>query len=245
MRQPLKSGVARIALESVAIAAAAEGGNTDPNFAVHVVPLCLTYTHRDKFRSDVLMAYKKPLRVDKAFRAQFGPEGESGDRAAAEAVTTWLNEELHANTINAPDWETIRCAMTALRLHRPTAAQMSLYDYVLLLRGWVELCIEATGGVGVKEFGAAGAVDRVDGQGGGEGVAGGSVEAAASGIELVRVLTTYQAFLDSKGIKDERVRRMSIDGPLPQHIIVWRIVQHAITVVALGLLATPGLLAYG
>ena len=42
-------------------------------------------------------------------------------------------------TINAPDWETTRLAMCAARLHQPADSQLTLGQYLTLLRGWVEV----------------------------------------------------------------------------------------------------------
>ena len=52
MEQPLKTGVARIALEAVTQARAA---GAPPSFAVRLVPVGLAFTHREKFRSDLCM----------------------------------------------------------------------------------------------------------------------------------------------------------------------------------------------
>ena len=67
MEQPLKTGVARIAIDAVQQASAAG----DPTFAVKIVPVGLTYTHREKFRSDLCMRYVAPLTVDTALLSNF------------------------------------------------------------------------------------------------------------------------------------------------------------------------------
>ena len=68
MSQPLKSGVARIALESVALAAERGlKGHDGGSFRVNIVPAGLVFTHREKFRSDVAIRYMEPIVVDEAF----------------------------------------------------------------------------------------------------------------------------------------------------------------------------------
>ena len=64
MEQPLKTGVARIALEAVTQARAA---GAPPSFAVRLVPVGLAFTHREKFRSDLCMQARAAQ-----FGAQFG-----------------------------------------------------------------------------------------------------------------------------------------------------------------------------
>ena len=65
MEQPLKTGVARIALEAVTQARAA---GAPPSFAVRLVPVGLTFTHREKFRSDLCMQARASARNAAAIR---------------------------------------------------------------------------------------------------------------------------------------------------------------------------------
>ena len=136
MEQPLKTGVARIALDAVQQAAAAG----EKGFCVHLAPVGLTFTHREKFRSDLCMRYCDPIKVDAASLDAHG-----GDvRAAAAAITAQLNEVMLSVTINAPEWDTIRLAMSAARLHVPRGTDLTLGQYLTLVRGWVEV-LKATG----------------------------------------------------------------------------------------------------
>mmetsp|Transcript_30282 Transcript_30282/g.82841 ORF Transcript_30282/g.82841 Transcript_30282/m.82841 type:complete len:322 (-) Transcript_30282:1283-2248(-) len=130
MEQPFKTGVARIALD--AVRQATEEG--DLAFTVNVVTCGLIFTHREKFRSDLCMRYSSPILVNEEFRKQFGD-----DREAARVLTQKISDRLEADTINAPDWETIRLGITAARLHQPVGSDLSLGQYLTLLRGWVEV----------------------------------------------------------------------------------------------------------
>ena len=127
MEQPLKTGVARIALE--AVRQSAEAG--DPAFRVRILPVCLNFTHREKFRSDLCMRYRKPIYVDAGLiAAHTNASGEFDSYSAAKSITDNLNEEMQRNTINAPEWETTRLAITAARLHQPLGTEMTLDQYL-------------------------------------------------------------------------------------------------------------------
>lgn len=209
MEQPLKTGVARIALDAVQQVLAEKGSK---DFVVHLVPVGLVFTHREKFRSDLCMRYCPPIKVDHAYLESHG-----GDtRAAATAITHSLNEALESVTINAPDWETTRLAMTASRLHRPVGTDLALGQYLTGVRGWVEVL-------------------KNDG-----GLKGGTV------APLRQALTAYQDLLDEKKIKCERVRRASVQGgqALPWYWCLWGMSQRLASCSLLFALAAPGLLLW-
>lgn len=86
MEQPLKTGVARIVLDAVQGAAA----SGDVSFAVNIIPVGLTFTHREKFRSDLCIRYCSPMRIDSAYLARH-----RGDtHIAAKAITEELSDAL-------------------------------------------------------------------------------------------------------------------------------------------------------
>ncbi|KAL1527673.1 hypothetical protein AB1Y20_009059 [Prymnesium parvum] len=130
MEQPLKTGVARIAIEAVQLAEQAG----QPNFGVRLAPVGLIFTHREKFRSDLCIRYCEPILVDKEVLHKYNDL-----HAAARDITQKLSTALEAVTINAPDWETTRLAITAVRLHCPAGTDFTLGQYLTLLRGWVEV----------------------------------------------------------------------------------------------------------
>lgn len=223
MEQPFKTGVARIALE--AVRQSSEAGDAD--FKVNVVPVGLAFTHREKFRSDLCMSYCKPIVVDAAYAARFGDSFE-----AAKALTCRLSADLEAVTINAPDWGVIRCGITAARLHQAADSQLTLKQYLSLLRGWVEVLklapADASGG------GGGGALER-----------DAPKASALAAARLKAELSEYQRLLDEKGIKDERVRRAAAVGQaLPWYWCAWGLAQRAVLCSLLFAVATPGLVAW-
>jgi len=220
MEQPFKTGVARIALDAAQQAAAAG----DPTFKVWLVPVGLAFTHREKFRSDLCMRYCEPIAVDLALLRKH-----DGDvKAAATAITNLLSDALNAVTINAPDWETTRLAMTAARLHQPLGTDLALGQYLTLLRGWVEV-LKRT--VPPADPGSA--------------ACGVSAPADPAVRSLRAALAAYQDLLDVKKIKCERVRRAAQTGQaLPWYWCLWGVVQRALSTCMLFALALPGLLCW-
>jgi 1-acyl-sn-glycerol-3-phosphate acyltransferase len=188
MEQPLKTGVARIAIDAVEQAVAA--GQAE--FAVQIVPVGLIFTHREKFRSDLCMRYRPAIVVDAAYLKPYGGVGSLDVKAAAVAITTSLNDALEEVTINAPDWETTRLAMTSARLHHPRGSDLTLGQYLILVRGWVEVLKSAP------------VAESADG-----------APALPAVGKLRAALAAYQDELDHRGIKCERVRRASIAGQVP------------------------------
>ena len=96
-------------------------------------------------------------------------------------------------TINAPEWDTIRLAMSAARLHVPRGTDLTLGQYLTLVRGWVE----------VLKLGAGSGASTTAAPGG---------PAAAAVAALRQAPGAYQSDLDRYGIKCERVRRASLVG---------------------------------
>ena len=82
MEQPLKTGVARIALEAVTQARAA---GAPPSFAVRLVPVGLAFTHREKFRSDLCMQVRDAPRNSARNSARNSPTASRVDRSTARA----------------------------------------------------------------------------------------------------------------------------------------------------------------
>uniref|UniRef100_A0A7S2ITC4 Phospholipid/glycerol acyltransferase domain-containing protein n=1 Tax=Haptolina brevifila TaxID=156173 RepID=A0A7S2ITC4_9EUKA len=225
MEAPLKTGVARIALEAVAQSTAAG----DPSYAVQIIPVGLTYTHREKFRSDLCMRYCPAITVDAALAAKYtDADGKLDSHAAAAVITRQLQNQLDEVTINAPTWSVLRLAITAARLHQPIGTDLSLGQYLTLVRGWVQV-IKL--GVAVPEGGISAAESPAA-----------DLEAASS---LRTALCNYQDLLDKKGIKCERVRRAAGHGQaLPWYWCVTGMAQRGLLFLVTMTMAAPGLLVF-
>lgn len=107
----LRTGAARVAL-----AAAAE----HPEQAIYMVPTGLTYVHKRHFRSQVLVQYGEPIRIQADRIAAWRED----PRAAAKALTDRVEAEIRELTINAPDWETLRVLHAVRRMYQPRHVPM-------------------------------------------------------------------------------------------------------------------------
>lgn len=120
---PLKTGAARIAL-----GAAAQG------IPVKIVPSGLAYKKRERMRGRVLVQYGKPLEVDAAELAACKDD----PRAAAHALTARIDQALRLQTVNAPDFETLRVLDGARRLYEPSTLRLSLAEQGEVVRRFVD-----------------------------------------------------------------------------------------------------------
>lgn len=244
---PLKTGTAHIALEAVY-----QRMEIDPDFSVKIQPVGLQFTHREKFRSDAVVSYLKPIVVDK----EWLKEGRFETRKdAAKALTDMINQALHAVTTNAPDWEYSRAAMTAMRLHQPHGTLMTLTEYVFLLRGWIEVFKRYTNGppsLANKTPDEDKLAALPDGHESEAAVAERETERKEDErlqqvySELWTALQRYQHLLDVKQIKDERVRRYSFPGVinLNKAFTIGRMLFRALVVVVSFGIAGPGLILW-
>jgi len=120
----LKTGTARIALE------AAVRGVED----LMIVPSGLNYIHRHRFRSQVLIEFGTPIRIDEQRVRDYLADAP----AAVRRLTDEIAAGLAAVTLNAPDWATMRVIQTARRLYKPSSAVLSPGQYVELNRRFLD-----------------------------------------------------------------------------------------------------------
>lgn len=105
--EPLKTGVARMALDG---AEAAAGG-----LDVRIVPVGLNYLVREAFRSDVHVAFGPPLRV-RELSERWDAEGLTDARARVRALTAALGDSLRAIAVHVEhqDDERLIAQVTAI-----------------------------------------------------------------------------------------------------------------------------------
>ncbi len=120
----LKTGTARIALQVSA------RGKT----RVRIIPCGLTYIHRHRFRSQVLLEFGAPIVVGDEWVSDYNAD----EIATVRKLTEQLSEALVNVTLNAPDWRTLRFIQAARRLYKPASAKMTPSGYVDLSRRFVE-----------------------------------------------------------------------------------------------------------
>ncbi len=134
----LKTGTARIALS-----VAARG-----HVKVMIIPCGLSYIHRHRFRSQVLIEFGEQIVIDDKWIDQF----HNDERAAVRQLTDFLAESLKAVTLNAPDWSTLRFIQAARRLYKPAAAKLAPSEYVELNRRFIDAYMNAANEPEIIEF---------------------------------------------------------------------------------------------
>lgn len=120
---PLKTGAARIAL------LAAERG-----IPVKIVPVGLSYRRRDRMRSRVLVQFGEPLVVEE----EHLEKAKADPVRAARELTAEIGLALRAQTINTPDFETLRVLEGVRKLYRPEGVTLTLAQQAEILRRFIE-----------------------------------------------------------------------------------------------------------
>ena len=116
---PLKTGAARIAL-----------GAAEEGIPIRIVPCGLSYFRRHRMRSRVLVQFGQPIVLDEAH-----VEAHRADsREAARDLTDEIDLALRAQTLNAPDFETLRVLEGVRRLYTPLDVELSLAERAEITR---------------------------------------------------------------------------------------------------------------
>jgi len=221
LAKPFKTGPARIALQAVELMR-----ERDPGFQVHVVPVGITYTHREKFRSDALLDVGEPIVVgadDLAPASVVDAEERAAFlRERARGLTDAMLRALQRLTVDAPDFETLRLGLTATRIFLPLGTRLTLKEHVAVLREWVRVLSPVQAEGADPTF-----LDHATPQ-------------------LRAALHDYQALLDEKRVKDERVRRYAFGEERPSRAPLLVLVGFRVLVCAvMWLAAAPGLALWG
>ena len=105
-----------------------------PETKLWIVPVGLTYMHRQRVRSQCLIQFDEPIAIDEAWMERY----KEAPKETVRALTSLLDLRLRGVTLNAPDWETMRILHTARRLYKPDRAHLSLEEYAELTRRFAE-----------------------------------------------------------------------------------------------------------
>ncbi|KAG8795502.1 hypothetical protein FRC16_010057 [Serendipita sp. 398] len=233
---PLKTGVARIVSDTLS----AEKDN--PLFELTLVTCSITYMHRERFRSDVLVSFSPPVKLrPKDFPQLIQPV----DFSVIRSLTAFMQSQISSGTIDAPDWKTVRVAKLAARMYAPLGTRMTLGDHVRVTRvfsdafsgvtsrKWEESVKDEGGWVSDTSAKKEELVIR-------DSVAPATQEASQEYRErLAKDLGEYQDLLAHLGIKDERIRRA-----LPRPFLFYRIVIRVVWMAILLAISIPGLLLW-
>ncbi|MDH3442078.1 MAG: lysophospholipid acyltransferase family protein, partial [Gammaproteobacteria bacterium] len=124
----LKTGTARIALS-----VAARNQVSPP-----IIPCGLNYIHRHRFRSQVLIEFGEPIRVDESWLERYRMD----EQGTVLELTDELAEALKRVTVNAPDWRTLHFIQAARRLYKPSSAELTPLQYTKLNRRFVNQYVQ-------------------------------------------------------------------------------------------------------
>ncbi|EIN11226.1 acyltransferase [Punctularia strigosozonata HHB-11173 SS5] len=103
-----------------------------------IVPAAIVYTNKPKYRSDVIMEFANPIKVND-FLPEFISGGEGAARLAVKKLTSAIYTSLVQNTVNAPDWETLYAARMARDMLWPEERSIPLDDFVTISQTLVDL----------------------------------------------------------------------------------------------------------
>lgn len=194
-----KDGPGFIAIETI-LSKRDEG---DLTFTIYFQPLVICFTHREKFRSDVLMKYLKPIPINWEYLKSLHPEAKNMKKAekseikktVAKTLIQDLQDLYQRHVVSAPDWSSINLAITATRLHLPEGTQISLKCYFDLLLGWLEIL--SARNVTIPKNTEVNWTTRK------------FTSKQVSDINsLYTQLSNYQILIDKTKVKDERFRRL-------------------------------------
>jgi glycerol-3-phosphate O-acyltransferase / dihydroxyacetone phosphate acyltransferase len=111
-------------------------------FQLAILPISITYLHRDQFRSNVLVKISQPLilsprsnpeLIKAAHASSLGDGSPTADFMPVRALTSKLEAAIRSGCLEATTWRVMRIAHTARRLYAPGGpATMSLSEYVAL-----------------------------------------------------------------------------------------------------------------
>ncbi|KAI0630146.1 hypothetical protein C8Q77DRAFT_1136614 [Trametes polyzona] len=134
----VKDGAAWAALEYTKWAAQNPDKVKKGAESVMIIPAAIVYTNKSKYRSQAIMEFGQPIRMDE-FTEQFMSEKEGAPRAAVKRLTAAIERELTQLTINAPDWDTLYAARMARDLLWPEERSINLDDFVAISQTLVDL----------------------------------------------------------------------------------------------------------
>ncbi|KAI0812713.1 hypothetical protein BC629DRAFT_1579992 [Irpex lacteus] len=217
---PLKTGVARMA------SSALSRNRNSPDFEICILTCSITYMHRQHFRSDVLVTYHPPMRLTPSSNPELL---EPVDYSEIRSLTARMHQQIGSGTLDAPSWRLHRVAKLAARIYAPLGTQMSLGDYVRIVRTFLE------------------AFKLAELARNGEVLSGSDNEPEPSNdgsvvsrvMKLEEDLEIYQNELARWGLKDDRIRK-----PLRKRVIAYRMLVRLTWSVFLFSISLPGLLLW-
>ncbi|ORX49460.1 hypothetical protein DM01DRAFT_1325635 [Hesseltinella vesiculosa] len=131
MHLPFKDGISWATFEYLT---QQQSLNKQP-LQLSIVPVGITYTTKNRWRSDVIIEYGNPIMVE----AKDLDEFEKDPKTSVKDLTHRIALGVEKGTINAPDWETSNAATEARWILFGDANGIRLRDYVRISQSLIEL----------------------------------------------------------------------------------------------------------
>ncbi|CAG8678078.1 23743_t:CDS:10 [Dentiscutata erythropus] len=253
---PFKPGVALIASETLT------RNKDQPDFSINLLTASLIYIRREKFRSNVLVKFNPPIVLTPQHQALLKTMTSDGKKRTSEQaineLTSVMEETVRSNTLDSPDWQTLRIAHTARKLYAGNlGTRTSLAEYVRLTKKFIDaLAKTSEKSSGEGQFNGSDEtndenkeiiVERVDSNVlhvDDPALKEKKEKITHQGVDiniLSRDLTAYQDLLDSHGIKDYRFSRAV---PLSKPELIGRIFIRVIWASVLATISSVGIILW-
>ncbi|CAG8438379.1 10135_t:CDS:10 [Dentiscutata heterogama] len=250
---PFKPGVALIASETLT------RNKDQPDFSINLLTASLVYIRREKFRSNVLVKFNPPIVLTPQHQALLKTITSDGKKRTSEQaineLTSVMEETVRSNTLDSPDWQTLRIAHTARKLYAgDLGTRISLAEYVRLTKKFIDaLAKTSEESSGEGQFNGSNEIDdenkeiiveRVDSNVLHVDDPALKEKITHQGVDiniLSRDLTAYQDLLDSHGIKDYRFSRAI---PLSKLELIGRIFIRVIWASILATISSVGIILW-
>lgn len=164
--EPLRNGTMRMAIDFVIDQHKKQSSSNDIHFNfINVLPVGITYLHREMFRSSVSITFDIPIKIDKELLIQYGYDFEhletvdenSGNSSAADLeeennnlrheiagkLTSILQSRMNQMIISSTDWHIICLSHLARQISYPMSSSprkgSTLAEYVRLTRKFCDV----------------------------------------------------------------------------------------------------------
>lgn len=195
---------------------AALNGEVDTKYDyIHIVPVAITYLHREMLRSDVSVRINVPIKIDRALLEEHGlnithKTNQDKRYEMAKAVTSKLFQSISDSTISSPEWHSLCLSHLARQVAFPESSSPRLgsflAQYVDLTRKFNEVVVRNKENENVRQ--------------------------------CVAALDSYWKLLYRHGLKDNRVLEMQ--RKTSRVSIVLRLIYRSVAALWLWGIATPG-----
>ncbi|KAI8140451.1 hypothetical protein BJV82DRAFT_622603 [Fennellomyces sp. T-0311] len=129
---PFKDGLSWAAYEF--LQHQCNSGNTE-EVGISIIPAGITYTTKNKWRSDVVVEYGEPIRITARDLQDFQAES----KPAVKQLTDRIADGVKQGSINSPDWDTLHAAAQARFIMFGDTRSVRLEDYVQVSQSFIEI----------------------------------------------------------------------------------------------------------